>query len=218
MLAAWLVVTRVRGRTLRSQQVDDLYPNDRASSLNQKLKASTSSRAVATLACPFYKSSPREHRACARLNLSKISYVKQHLVRRHMAPKHCPRCLEIFPTHNELNAHIRGTKRCETKAGKVEGITEEKKEKLSRRSDQSLSEEGKWFELWDILFQQDRPKSPYVDLDLPEEVNWLGDFLMSRVPERLCEKKILESQAATRQVVRALEESVRDWKEIWQGG
>ncbi|TGJ84905.1 hypothetical protein E0Z10_g3855 [Xylaria hypoxylon] len=178
-----------------------------------------SSRPVATFACPFYKYSPADYQPCARLNLSKISYVKQHLVRRHMAPKHCPRCLKIFPTYNDIVAHLRGTVRCKESSGNIEGITETKKEMLSRRSDQSLGEEGKWFELWDILFAQEcRPVSPYVDLDLPEEVNWLRDYLMSEVPERLHERQILQSQAAMRQVVGTLVETVQDWKDLWKRG
>ncbi|KAI0540199.1 hypothetical protein GGR58DRAFT_174700 [Xylaria digitata] len=197
-------------------------PNGGFSSSGQGLERSKtvpSSRPVGTFACPFYKSSPANYQACARLNLSKISYVKQHLVRRHMAPKHCPRCFETFSTYSGFADHLRETVRCTERPGKIEGITEAKKEMLSRRSDPSLGDDGKWFELWDVLFgPQCRPASPYVDLDLPEEVNWLRDYLTSEVPGRLQEQKILQSQAETRKVVDTLVETVQDWKCLWKRG
>ncbi|KAF2973224.1 hypothetical protein GQX73_g345 [Xylaria multiplex] len=178
-----------------------------------------SSRPGYTFACPFYKSSPANYQACARLNLSKISYVKQHLIRRHMAPRHCPRCFETFPTYSGFADHLRETVRCTERPGKVEGITEAKREMLSRRSDSSLGDDGKWFELWDVLFRpQCQPASPYVDLELPEEVNWLRDYLMSEIPVRLQEQKMFRSQAETRKVVDILVETVHDWKCLWKQG
>ncbi|KAI1157549.1 hypothetical protein F5B18DRAFT_644634 [Nemania serpens] len=57
-----------------------------------------------------------------------------------MSPMHCPRCLEIFSAFKDFDAHLRQDERCEERSGRVEGITEAIKEKLSRRADQSVNE------------------------------------------------------------------------------
>jgi hypothetical protein len=147
-----------------------------------------------------------------------------------MAPKFCPRCFETFASHNEFEAHLLQTIRCKEKPGtRVYGITESKREKLSQRSDQSLTDEGKWGEIWDIIFGKDqaRPASVYIDLELPEEVNWLSDYMMSEVPSRLHIQDIIEnsnlsperrSEEITHTVLYTLTETVQAWKDVWRKG
>ncbi|KAI1734104.1 hypothetical protein F4680DRAFT_439460 [Xylaria scruposa] len=172
-----------------------------------------------TLACPFYKLNPAAYQSCARLKLSKISYVKQHLVRHHMVPTHCPRCLEVFSTFKDFEAHLRRKERCEERSGKIEGITEAVKEKLSRRSDHSVDEAEQWRDIWKIVFEREPPASPYIDLDLPEEINWYNDYLFSQVPDRLSGKDVPQSLAERRELVLGtVEEIARDWKSLWQQG
>ncbi|KAI1111980.1 hypothetical protein F5Y14DRAFT_423258 [Nemania sp. NC0429] len=172
-----------------------------------------------TLACPFYKLNPSTYQSCARVKLSKISYVKQHLVRHHTAPLHCPRCLEIFSAFKDFDAHLRQEKRCEERPGRVEGITEAVRERLSRRSDHSVDEAEQWRDIWKIVFGGEPPASPYVDLDLPEEINWYNDYLFSEVPARLSEMDVSQSLAERREFVLCTVEAVaRDWKSLWQQG
>ncbi|KAI3330102.1 hypothetical protein F4824DRAFT_480039 [Ustulina deusta] len=195
------------------------YPlTGQAGQANQVLPTPTSPRPV-TLACPFYKLNPAAYQSCARLKLSKISYVKQHLVRHHMVPTHCPRCLEIFSVFKDFEAHLRREERCEERSGKVEGITETVKEQLSRRSDHSVNEAEQWRDVWRIIFGREPPASPYVDLDLPEEINWYNDYLFSQVPDRLSERDVPQSSAEIRKLVLGtVVEVARDWKSLWQQG
>ncbi|KAI2635647.1 hypothetical protein GGS26DRAFT_507586 [Hypomontagnella submonticulosa] len=172
---------------------------------------------VRTLACPFYKLAPREHQRCARLVLSKISYVKQHLIRQHSAGIYCARCYETFTKIDDLEAHQRLPKPCKvTPQKEISGITSSQKEWLSRRSDQSLTEEGKWFAIWDFLFQNlARPVSAYVDLDLPEEVNWLRDYVVSKGPERLGGYIPNKDYDAVAELLGGI---VEEWKIGWREG
>ncbi|KAI0527819.1 hypothetical protein F5B22DRAFT_640797 [Xylaria bambusicola] len=168
-----------------------------------------------TLACPFYKFNPKTYQPCARLKLSKISYVKQHLVRAHIVPPHCPRCFEVFSTLLERDAHLRRTEEehCEVRPGTVEGITEATKEKLSQRSDQSVDEAEQWRDIWKIIFDEPPPHCPYIDQDLPEEINLYNDYLFSEVPKRV------SSSTERRELVqRTLEEVAREWKHLWRQG
>ncbi|KAJ2978538.1 hypothetical protein NUW58_g7462 [Xylaria curta] len=170
-----------------------------------------------TLACPFYKLNPAAHQSCARLKLSKISYVKQHLVRHHMVPTHCPRCLKVFSEFNDFHAHLRQEERCEERSGNVEGITETMKKQLSRRSDHSVGEAEQWRDIWKIIFGQRLRVSPYIDLDLPEEINWYNDYLFSEIPERLSRKDVPQTLVERRALVLGtVEEVARDWKSLWQ--
>ncbi|KAI0097205.1 hypothetical protein GGR51DRAFT_541778 [Nemania sp. FL0031] len=170
-----------------------------------------------TLACPFYKLNPAAYQSCARLKLSKISYVKQHLVRHHMAPRYCPRCLEIFSAFTDFEAHLLQKERCKEKQGEVEGITETVKERLSRRSDHSVNEAEQWRDIWKIIFGSNPPPSPYIDLDLPEEINLYNDYLFSEVPKRLCGKDVPQSSAERHKLVQdTVLEVAEAWKSLWR--
>lgn len=137
-----------------------------------------------------------------------------------MVPLHCKRCLEIFSDLNDYDAH-RGRKKCrEEKSGRVEGITESVKKKLSRRSDHLVNEAEQWRDIWKIIFEgAPTPPSPYVDFDLPEEINWYNDYLFKEVPARLSGMDAPESLAERREFVQGtVEEVARDWKSLWQQG
>ncbi|KAI1413411.1 hypothetical protein F5Y13DRAFT_198707 [Hypoxylon sp. FL1857] len=168
-----------------------------------------------TLACPFYKKAPREHQRCARLILSKISYVKQHLIRQHSAGIYCSRCYEKFPQVGDLETHQRQNPPCKIRPQKeISGITGPQKEWLSRRSNQALSDEDKWIEIWNFLFpDHQKTVSAYIDLDLPEEVNWLRDYVVSEAPGRL-----KNMDPANGDVAGLLSWVVEDWKRCWREG
>ncbi|OTA55075.1 hypothetical protein K449DRAFT_388365 [Hypoxylon sp. EC38] len=167
-----------------------------------------------TFACPFYKIAPRQHQRCARSVLSKICYVKQHLIRNHSAGIYCPRCYEKFSQISDLESHQRQNKVCKKRPEKeISGITATHKEWLSRRTKPTLTEDEKWCEIFTFLFGE-CPKSicPYIDLDLPEEVNWLRDYIVSEVPERL------KQMNPTDDVADLLSCVVEDWKRCWREG
>ncbi|KAK2058274.1 hypothetical protein LY76DRAFT_63522 [Colletotrichum caudatum] len=133
-----------------------------------------------TLACPFWKKSPDNHRQCYKKVLSKIKYVKSHLYRFHPAPIACPCCGAEFQSEEVRDEHLRA-RRCEVvERGDIadhEGLTAERMRQVSRRADPRLSEGEQWFVVWDIIFPNTpRPSSAYIDGALSEDVCNFHEF------------------------------------------
>jgi hypothetical protein len=116
-------------------------------------------------ACPFLKNGPRRFRACRRFELRDVSRVKQHLLRDHQEPIHCPRCFQTFKKEAHRDDHIRQSVRCDVK-DRVEWhcVNPDQKKLLRNRSDRKKTAEGQWYDIYTILFGSDnRPDSPYLD-------------------------------------------------------
>lgn len=115
-----------------------------------------------TFACPFYKHDPIAHRFCLFRHIStKTNYVKQHLRRHHLPPKHCPICGQKFGTESDKNAHIRRTT-CEQQEFQHPGLTEYQQEQIDQIP-RSAQPEERWYRIWDIIFPgEPRPESPYI--------------------------------------------------------
>jgi hypothetical protein len=180
-----------------------------------------------TLACPFYKFAPGDNPHCAQAKLTRISYVKQHVQRRHQAPAYCRRCYKTFKREEDLDRHAQALEACRpSDARPIIGITAAQKELLARRSDQNLNEEGQWFNIWKILFPKHKaPVSPYIDLDLPPEVNSYQDFIANKVPERLQDMVDTKSpklspffKSLVAGIPEVLIEISEEWKEQWRSG
>lgn len=88
---------------------------------------------------------------------------------------------------------------------------------MSQRSNQSYTEEEKWFAIWKFLFREIKPRpiSAYVDLDLPEEVNWLRDYVVSNTPDRL---KDIIPDGSHNAVADLLGKIAEEWKTGWREG
>lgn len=134
-------------------------------------------------ACPFAKKNPNKHRRCYRLILTRIRDVKQHLFRTHRFPIYCPVCCQTFTLATDRDDHTRLRSCLEGSAANLEGVSEEQRDRLSRRVNRSLSEEQQWFTIWDILFPDcPRPTSPYYDPNLAENMMAFRDFMASQGP------------------------------------
>ncbi|AEO68134.1 uncharacterized protein THITE_160214 [Thermothielavioides terrestris NRRL 8126] len=129
-----------------------------------------------SLACPFWKLSPSEHRACFKLTLDGISRVKQHLGRKHAPEFYCEYCMAVLPDKQAHQAHVEA-RACSYRACRFPGITHQQQRELSRRSKPNLSEPERWFAIWDIVFpDQPRPASPYIETDLSEDLCQFKEF------------------------------------------
>ncbi|KAL2110605.1 hypothetical protein VUR80DRAFT_944 [Thermomyces stellatus] len=115
-----------------------------------------------TFACPFYKHDPITHRWCLfRHTSTKTNHVKQHLRRRHLAPRHCPICGQRFNTEEESVDHIR-RRGCVGQEFHYDGLTEHQEEELNKIP-RSETPKERWYRMWDIIFPgETRPASPYV--------------------------------------------------------
>ncbi len=115
------------------------------------------------LACPFYKMDPWKFDRCLSYKLSKMSYVKQHLLRYHDA-SHCNCPTYQHPSNNkaERDSHPR-SQDCQKSQYTLYVMTAEQKRDIQRAAGRKITCEGKWYQIWSILFPgAKRPDSPFV--------------------------------------------------------
>lgn len=138
------------------------------------------------LACPFWKKDPIRHRNCFR-GVKRIRDVKQHLRRSHTQPVFCRRCgVEFGDEEAALSEHLRAPELCDMKDFQdPDGITTLHQNALKRHSDRSADEAAQWYVIWDYLFpsgpdgestSSTRPRSPYVDQQLSEDMSSFREF------------------------------------------
>ncbi|KAI0892522.1 hypothetical protein F4806DRAFT_505481 [Annulohypoxylon nitens] len=141
-----------------------------------------------SLACPYYKRDRVRHRSCLLKELTKISYIKQHLRRKHAQPLYCPSCGEIFRSQSDERAHIRD-RACITRYFQApEGLSHDQIQGLSDRVDKKLNLEQQWYSMWDDIFPGvRRPLSPYVQGPINEMLTNLREFLRDRGPTLIME-------------------------------
>lgn len=133
-----------------------------------------------SLACPFYKHDPFQHRKCLALSLRRPKDVKQHIYRSHTQPEfYCAMCYHIF--HNATDRDIHWRERlCDpldsSALQRFQGITENQRKLLNEKSPRELSVEAQWFQIYAVIFPvSEFPKSPYVGNCLEEIVPLLRE-------------------------------------------
>ena len=142
------------------------------------------------LACPYWKLNPTKHRSCFSKRLTRVRDVKQHLSRNHTPDFYCTRCSTIFEDEDSLGEHTtQATGLFCTPSTILEGITYRQRSLLSRKSNPKLSEDGQWFAIWEILFpNRQQPKSPYMDLNLSEDLCRFREYCHHRGDEIIVEE------------------------------
>ncbi|KAH6955764.1 hypothetical protein BKA56DRAFT_681224 [Ilyonectria sp. MPI-CAGE-AT-0026] len=127
------------------------------------------------LACPFWKSDPVTHYECFSNKTLKISYVKQHLERRHTPDFYCQRCYIIFSDAEAIDKHVLEASCTRGPLARLEGVSQSQKKQLSSRSKGSVEEQ--WYAMWNILFPgRRRPSSIYIDSDQSEDFCRIKEF------------------------------------------
>ena len=128
-------------------------------------------------ACPFWKKDSIGYRSCYS-GYTRINYVKQHLVRKHLRRSQCARCGDVFSTGSQLCDHHRASDGCQRREFvEVEGLSQDQRDSLGGYSTRNASPMDKWFAIWDIVFPGcTRPHSPYVDDRLSEDLSSYRQF------------------------------------------
>ncbi|KAI1372167.1 hypothetical protein F4677DRAFT_271288 [Hypoxylon crocopeplum] len=140
------------------------------------------------LACPFAKKDPVQYRSCYGYFLGRVRDVKQHLTRCHRKPIYCPVCNETFEDEDEKDSHIRARSCTPRPSVVIEGISEKQKRELSHRVSSKMPEDQQWFAVFDTLFfPHPRPRTPYRDRELSEDLCVFQDFMSVRGPVLLAE-------------------------------
>lgn len=133
-----------------------------------------------SLACPFYKRYPFQHRKCLALSLRRPKDVKQHIYRSHTKPEfYCARCYHIFHSATERDTHWR-ERLCDRLDGPLlfqfQGITEDQRKLLNEKSPRDLDAEAQWLQIYGIIFPgSEFPRSAYVGNCLEEMVPLLRE-------------------------------------------
>ncbi|KAF4465103.1 hypothetical protein FALBO_8060 [Fusarium albosuccineum] len=156
-------------------------------------------------ACPFYKHNPqefKEFRTCMGPGWTSIHRIK---------------CYEDFGHKTLLHDHQRANPPCQTKEPpKMKGINEKQEKALKSRKmyQKSLTEEGKWTEIYKILFPDDALiPSPYYEPELPDYYrSWLMRQLPGLVSKQLCDKSsgLALGPEALRQIEGAVHFALRE--------
>jgi hypothetical protein len=84
-----------------------------------------------------------------------ISNHREHLYRRHRSPPQCARCGETFNGQEDLDSHVRSDIQCERhEVVVIEGICPRKLKllKCKKKNEDDPSEEGRWRDVFRILF------------------------------------------------------------------
>lgn len=113
-------------------------------------------------ACPFYVRNSTCTNCVTRNHLNSIDEVKEHVCWEHRRPMFCPVCKETFASGKDRDAHIRLRTCRANNSSTPEGITDDQEERLNRDEKSSLSEDLRWFQIWDIIFPHvERPSSAF---------------------------------------------------------
>ncbi|KAI0835973.1 hypothetical protein F5Y06DRAFT_288788 [Hypoxylon sp. FL0890] len=140
------------------------------------------------LACPYAKKDPVRYRDCYRYFLARVRDVKQHLSRCHRRPMYCPTCKETFEDEDEKDRHITSRSCTLRPSVVIEGITESQRRQLSQRVKASMPEEQQWFAVFDTLFSpHPRPRTPYRNREMSDDLCVFQDFMTARGPALLTE-------------------------------
>ncbi|KAK3309474.1 uncharacterized protein B0T15DRAFT_4091 [Chaetomium strumarium] len=138
-------------------------------------------------ACPYWKADPDRQRRCFTLILSRIKDVKQHLTRKHCPEFYCDRCSTIFPDDQRHRKHIDNPDGLFCRPSSVlDGLSHQQRSRLLRKADPKLSEEERWFAIWDIAFHgRARPCSAYRNADDSEELCSFHEYCHTHGPALL---------------------------------
>ncbi|CAI4214676.1 unnamed protein product [Parascedosporium putredinis] len=157
-----------RAGTKRARAPSDIMSSDHDSQPSRSRRVRTEDRPRVILACPFYKWNPARYRGCRRILLTKISYVKQHILRSHRMPPHCQICNTLYQTDEQLRTHIY---------------------QLRSRVNQKNSLEAQWYEVFDIIFPNaQRPASVHLDPELSQDLDEFVSYLTTNGPNIILEQ------------------------------
>ncbi|KAI2473856.1 hypothetical protein F4781DRAFT_379139 [Annulohypoxylon bovei var. microspora] len=136
-----------------------------------------------SFACPFYCFDKVEHWKCHDRKISTVSYVRQHIKRKHVPPIHCPTCgSEEFDTDALRDKHV-NARTCEHRDFPHPWATVEQLDTMDHAANKlhTSSEEERWFDIWDIMCpNRQRPVSPHIS-----KTFW--GFLASVIPDAIKE-------------------------------
>ncbi|KAK4445454.1 hypothetical protein QBC34DRAFT_384253 [Podospora aff. communis PSN243] len=134
-----------------------------------------------SFACPFAKSDPVEHISCLKYQMKRIGDVKNHILRYHMMPVHCPTCgLEFKKAgrqkHDDRANHVRGRKCIVADFQFPPGLLSPEQMDGLKECGEDSSQRGskyerRWYALWTFLVNGSAaPSTPYAGSEFQERM------------------------------------------------
>lgn len=163
-------------------------------------------------ACPYFKKDSIEYDDCCTRTLSRIRDVKQHLARRHTPERYCQMCfISSFANQPSLQVHINNRTCVIQDPSMLKGISYDQRQRLSKKSNSSLDEEGQWFAIWDILFAESpKPDSVYLDVGLSTEMRLFREYSVTHGTSIVREQIMSNSGWSRRGITEAERQEVLD--------
>ncbi|UPL02539.1 hypothetical protein LCI18_013473 [Fusarium solani-melongenae] len=125
--------------------------------------------------CPFFRKDPIRHMDCITLTLNRIQDVKQHLTRRHTAELYCSTCFQEFQLHQEWEQHTQ-RRDCTRRPCPPHRVTPQAQDRLKVRVDRTMTAAEQWYEIWKILFEDEKPPhSPQQGSVIGEVISIIRD-------------------------------------------
>ncbi|RSL64566.1 hypothetical protein CEP53_004024 [Fusarium sp. AF-6] len=126
-------------------------------------------------ACPFFRRDPTHHMDCITLTLNRIQDVKQHLTRRHTAEFSCSFCFDEFQHRQDWEEHVR-LRTCQPRPCPAHRVSPQAQDRLKVRVDRTLTASEQWYEIWRILFEDEKPPhSPHQGSVIGEVISIIRD-------------------------------------------
>ncbi|KAJ4012031.1 hypothetical protein NW752_004426 [Fusarium irregulare] len=117
---------------------------------------------VESFACPFYRRHPERYFDCISLKMPRISDVKQHIKRRHMANYSCTRCSKGFSALKPFQEHVLQQDCSMDLSENIDGVSPATHDALKVRFERTLSPRDQWHKICKILFGDiDDDHNPY---------------------------------------------------------
>ncbi|KAF5972889.1 hypothetical protein FCOIX_9093 [Fusarium coicis] len=127
------------------------------------------------LACPYWKVDPERYWDCFMKKNDTIAHLKQHLTRRHTPKYYCQICYQTFTDFDLFDSHALERSCTRGPSAKLEGISQQQKNKLSLKSKGSV--EQQWYAVWSILFPDlEPPATIYIYSTQSEDFCRIQEF------------------------------------------
>lgn len=119
-------------------------------------------KGVESFACPFYRRHPERYFDCISLKMPRISDVKQHIKRRHMANYSCPRCSKGFSALKPFQEHVLQQDCSMDLSENIDGVSPATRDALKVRFGRGLSPRDQWDKIYKIVFGDiDHDQNPF---------------------------------------------------------
>ncbi|KAI4862110.1 hypothetical protein F4820DRAFT_464059 [Hypoxylon rubiginosum] len=116
-------------------------------------------------ACPFFIRDREAHRCCLDFTILRLCDVRLHINRKHAEKIHCADCGKLFDNDPDKRDEHSRARCCEPREFNPPWATRDQLDKMKRAANGSsnLTDEERWFQIWDIMFPGvTQPSSPYI--------------------------------------------------------